>query len=257
MADLKSLFAKAKANDESGTGIAERPSVAAESPTVLPAQAESESVSRADNEPQADVSKPKNPFAVGRKPSGSGESNPVDSGSTGDSSESRPSLAGVFASAKSSSGTVPDSLLPVGNIDSLDDLDSLEEQGIEPRRSVSGFEDETPATAPTRELPEDISKEELGFIQMIDGVYEVLHEPDLLGSVIRNIMIELANNREYMRLVAPEDIRSWVRGMRDSMGLARIKKTEAKAKRAGGSGKKSKLVDDDMLADLASLGITE
>jgi hypothetical protein len=45
--------------------------------------------------------------------------------------------------------------------------------------------------------------------------------------------------------------------MRDSMGLARIKKTEAKAKRAGGSGKKSKLVDDDMLADLASLGITE
>jgi hypothetical protein len=39
------------------------------------------------------------------------------------------------------------------------------------------------------------------------------------------------------------------------MGLAKIKKIETKAKRAGTGASKSKKVDEDMMADLASLGL--
>jgi hypothetical protein len=55
---------------------------------------------------------------------------------------------------------------------------------------------------------------------MIDGIYEIIHDPDLLGGVIRNIMVELKSNPEYTKLMAPEDFRTMVRGMRESMGLA-------------------------------------
>jgi hypothetical protein len=54
--------------------------------------------------------------------------------------------------------------------------------------------------------------------------------------------------------MSPDDVRVMVRGMRESMGLARVKKQEAKAKKSGGT-RKSKTVDLDMLADLDSLGI--
>jgi hypothetical protein len=175
-----------------------------------------------------------------------------------DSSDMQPKSR--LGSLRLGSGTQPASgdsgSVDAPSIDSLDALDASESQGVAPRgEGVSGFySDETPATKPTRELPEGLAKEALGFVDMIDGVYEVLHEPELLGGVIRNIMIELKNNPEYMKLVALDDIRAWVRGMRESMGLAKVKKQEAKSKRGGGS-KKSKAVDIDMLADLDALGI--
>lgn len=128
----------------------------------------------------------------------------------------------------------------------------------------SGFADETPATAPLRALDGmgELDDSAKGFINLIDGVYEIYHDADLMGNVIRSIMVELKSNPQYINaqewkksLVQPDDIRLWIRGMRDSMGLAKMKKAESKAKRSGGKTAKSKAVDDDMLSDLASLGI--
>lgn len=146
------------------------------------------------------------------------------------------------------------------------DLDSLldsEDEGIAPsddpdyevRQVMSQFDDETPATAPTRELPEDADKGLRQFVEMIDGVYGILHEPELLGNVIRGILVELQANKQYMQQVADDDIRVWVRAMRSTMGLAKIRKTESKAKRTGGGAKKSKGVDADMESAFAELGI--
>lgn len=211
-----------------------------------------------DSQPPATPS-PRNPFAP-KPPIGSGDSggqpsggDSASSGSTSGGGESRPKLAGLNLGTQPQPASESAGSVASTSIASLDDLDQSESDGIAPRPSVSGFSDETPATAPTRELPKDLPKEALQFIDLIDGVYSVLHEPDMLGGAIRNILVELKSHPEYMKLVAPEDIRAWVRGMRDSMGLARIKKQESKSKRSGGSGKKSGLVDKDMLADLDSL----
>lgn len=116
---------------------------------------------------------------------------------------------------------------------------------------VSRFADEVPAQAPDRELPAELEPSQRSFIDSLDSVYKIMHEPDLLGGVVKNIMMELARNPEYRKLVSPTDVHVMIRGMRDSMGMARIKKEESKSKRAGGSKRTSKRVDD--LETLAAL----
>lgn len=108
--------------------------------------------------------------------------------------------------------------------------------------AASRFADEIPATAPLRELSPDLDAQAKAFAGSLDSVYKALHEPELLGSVVRGIMIELANHPEYRKLISPMDYHTMVRGMRESMGLARIKKEESKAKRT--PSKKSTVVSD-------------
>jgi hypothetical protein len=108
--------------------------------------------------------------------------------------------------------------------------------------AASRFADEIPATAPLRELPADMDAQARAFTGSLDSVYKALHEPELLGSVVRGIMIELANHPEYRKLISPMDYHTMVRGMRESMGLARIKKEESKAKRT--PSKKSTVITD-------------
>lgn len=132
--------------------------------------------------------------------------------------------------------------------------DSEEGQPLERKRS--NFADEIPADAPIRELAEDVEPTMRKFCESLDSVYQVLHEPELLGKMIRTIMMELQQHPEYRKLIQPIDVRTMIKGMRDSMGMARVKKQERK-RGSGGSAKPSKAIDADMLADLDALGIVE
>jgi hypothetical protein len=120
--------------------------------------------------------------------------------------------------------------------------------------------DHVPATAPIRPVPEDATAPMLQFVKLIDSVYEMQFDQDLLGNVIKSIMVELQTNPAYISsdwkksLVQPDDIRVWIRNMREVMGLNKIVKAEKKAKRA--SGKAKKVDSNEMLDDLASLGFT-
>lgn len=257
---LAALLAK-KAAEKNGTNLSDSNDSQASS-GVSESAPESNDVPSAESIGATETQRPKNPFGGGKNSgpndsSGPARDRPAASGGEPSSGEqSRSGLASLSLKPKSQSSDSDTGSVAPHTIESLDDLDASEDAGIAPRQSItSHFSDETPAQKPTRELPEGLTKEQLGFVDMIDGVYDVIHEPDLMGGVIRNIIIELKDNPEYMKLVAPDDVRVWVRGMRDSMGLAKIKKTESKARKSGGSGKKSKLVDDDMLSDLADLGV--
>lgn len=110
--------------------------------------------------------------------------------------------------------------------------------------AASRFADEIPADAPLRTLPPgvEVDPQMQAFINSLDAVYRAIHEPELLGGVVRGIMIELDNHKEYRKLITPKDVHTMVKGMRESMGLARIKKEEAKAKRS--PSKKSTVVTD-------------
>lgn len=119
--------------------------------------------------------------------------------------------------------------------------------------SLSDFEDEIEATVPARIYPDDATVDLKKFGETLDSVYVVLGDAEMFGQMIRVIMQELADNPEYAKLLADEDIRVMIRGMRSSMGMARVKKQEAKAKRTGAS--KTKAIDADMAADLAALGL--
>lgn len=142
----------------------------------------------------------------------------------------------------------------------LTDLANLTDEGkapSQPRSTRSQFADETPATAPVRDLPADMEKQQQDFVSLMDGVYELVNDSEMLGHVIRSIMIELKTYPQYMKMVSQEDVRLWVRSMRDSMGLARIKKQEKATKaKGGGTGKKTKGVDSDMAEAFADLGLS-
>jgi len=94
----------------------------------------------------------------------------------------------------------------------------------------SGFEDEIEATAPDRDLPPELTAQQINFVEQLDGVYPLLADPELFAQSIRIIMIELQENPEYIKLVADQDVHVMIQGMRRSMGLARIKKQEKSRK---------------------------
>jgi hypothetical protein len=175
---------------------------------------------------------------------------------------------------------VPNSVGPADS--GVASVNDVNESGAEESASLadvlgdmraSQFADETPATAPIRDLtqlealtnnPDEVAAEKarkqmLGFIGLIDQVYETHHDPELLSGVIRSIMMELKQNPNYINnanpIVHKTDVRTWVRAMRHSMGLAQIRKSEKKSSRGSGKASAVRKIDAGMLADIEALGL--
>ncbi|MGL5935902.1 MAG: hypothetical protein ACRCZI_09810 [Cetobacterium sp.] len=140
---------------------------------------------------------------------------------------------------------------------SLEDLASMDAGSVDVVESSSEdpmFPDEIEATAPDRELPADITEEQLAFVDSLNGIYGVLHDSDMFGQTVRMIMIELQENPEYDKLLSDSDVHTMIRGMRRTMGLARVRKQE-KSRKAGTNknARKSAGVSDGAMALLDSL----
>lgn len=137
---------------------------------------------------------------------------------------------------------------------SLQDLAAMEASEAAPNSisesatNRSEFVDEIEATAPDRDLPADITKEQLAFVESLDSIYEVLHDAEMFGQMVRTIMQELAENDELKCLLSDPDIHVMIRGMRRTMGLARVRKQEKsrKGKTQGNARAKSAVSDDAM-----------
>lgn len=131
---------------------------------------------------------------------------------------------------------------------SLDDIAGLDESAspaIESRdRDGSGFLNEIEATAPDRDLPADLESQQLRFVESLDGIYQVLNDPEMFGQSVRVIMMELQENPEYIKLIADQDVHTMIRGMRNTMGLARVKKQEKSRKTGQASRAKKSQVND-------------
>lgn len=145
-----------------------------------------------------------------------------------------------------------------------DDLDlsalaSMDTSSI-PEQAASGqsamqFPDEIEATAPLRELPEDLTPQQMTFIESLDSIYEVLHDPELLGQSIRMVMQELQENPEYTKLISDHDVHTMIKSIRNVMGITKIRKEEKTAKRGTGKGKStaSSKFDADTMAQLDAM----
>lgn len=201
MSQLQKLLAMQKAK-AAGTSIAETP---AQTPT--PAVSESE------------PAKPAPPYSTSLK-----------------------LLAGIKAAKPVMDDPAP--AKPVVDTDSigfdLADLAAMDAGSIDatqPREqtTISGYFDEIEATAPDRDLPADLTQQQRLFIESLDGIYQILHDAELFAQSVRNVMIELDENPEYTKLISDHDVHTMIRGMRNSMGMARIKKQEKSRK--GGTGR--------------------
>lgn len=116
---------------------------------------------------------------------------------------------------------------------SLDDLAGMSASDVSVADSggpESGFDDEIEATAPDRDLPADITAEQISFVESLDAIYGVLHDSEMFGQTVRMIMLELQDNPEYEKLLSDSDVHTMIRGMRRTMGLARVRKQEKSRK---------------------------
>ena len=129
------------------------------------------------------------------------------------------------------------------------DLSSIAGMALE-SAPVTRAADETPPSAVPRQLPPDMTPQQEAFVSMLDSLYESVEDHELLGQTCVSIMIELQENPQYEQMLADADVRALIQGARESMGLARIKKAETKAKR-GGSKKKG--VEAELDADVMAI----
>lgn len=114
-----------------------------------------------------------------------------------------------------------------GGAFSLDDIAGFDTTDTGPS-AAQIYADMIPADMPDRPLPEDMSAGMQGFLGLIENVYSVLNEPEIFGQTIRNLMSELAENPEYDKLLVDADVNTMMRGLRQTMGLAQIKKQSTK-----------------------------
>lgn len=121
---------------------------------------------------------------------------------------------------------------------SLDDIADTTVEGLDQSdRGAFAFDDEIPAIAPTRDLPDELDESMKAFVSQLDSIYEIVHDPDLFGQMIRTIMQELQENPDYTKLMADQDVHTMLRGLRQSMGLAKVKKAEKSTKTRASSKK--------------------
>lgn len=161
-------------------------------------------------------------------------------------------LGSLPPKAAAPAASIPDDL----DLSSLASLDTSEIPLSDSKESSAmQFPDEIEATAPIRELPDDLTGQQLSFIESLDTIYSVLHDPEMLGQSIRMVMQELQSNPEYTKLISDHDVHTMIKSIRNVMGITKIRKDEKSAKRGTG-GKKSSAsskFDADTMAQLDAM----
>lgn len=125
------------------------------------------------------------------------------------------------------------------DLSALAGLDVSGIESIEEPSQKSEFPDEILADAPTRELPAEMTGQMVQFVESLDVIYTVLHDPDMLAQAIRSVMQELQENKEFIKLVADQDVHTMIKAIRQVMGVAKIRKEEKKAKTPGTRSKRT------------------
>lgn len=114
--------------------------------------------------------------------------------------------------------------------------------------------DEISAEKPIRELPNDAEKELVSLLTNLDNLYDMIHEPDMMGMALKSFMNELASYPQYRQQIQPADVRLIIQASRRAGATARVKKAEKKTTR-GTSTSKGKVKQNELAGLLGSLGI--
>ena len=144
------------------------------------------------------------------------------------SNQSKPQENGVAASVPSP---------PVLEVPPTAPLPELQQTTTAPDLAVAATPvSVSPAVSPAI-IPDEAARE---FLATLHGVKDILTDPDSLTHAIRVIMVGLSEHPHYEEMIEPEDLGLMMRGMRESLGAARILKAANKK----GKGSKKKKQND-------------
>jgi hypothetical protein len=149
----------------------------------------------------------------------------------------------------------PKKELDFDNLGSYDLSDVGEAETPAEQIEGSGFFDEIEATAPDRELPEDLSQQGKEFVALLDSTYSIINDADMFAQQVRTIMMEMQENPEYEKLISDTDVHVMIRAMRNTMGLSRIRKQQKKRTGTGSSRAAKPSRKKDLMDKALSLSI--
>lgn len=152
------------------------------------------------------------------------ESGPSDHGESvggrvadGDSSEpAKPAGLGLAAIAGLGSG-IPEPTQLIDEADLNDRVDGL---------------DLVDCTAPDRELPQEMTDQMISFVKSLDSIFQLVADPEMFVDMVRKTQREMQEYPALGKLLCDADVRVAIRGMRQSAGLAQVKKQAAKESRS-------------------------
>lgn len=145
--------------------------------------------------------------------------------------------------------------LPDGVVFSVADIGSMDIDALglsQPATTGFVYRDQVDAQLPDRDLPPELDGEALAYVELLNGIYGIGFDPIHFGNMVRSIMSELQSHPEYTKLMCDEDVHTLMKGMQDSMGMAAIRKSEAKTKRQAKT-PASKATNQAMLGAMSGL----
>lgn len=87
---------------------------------------------------------------------------------------------------------------------------------------------ESPASAPARDYPAELDAQQLTFVADLDSLYTVFDDISLVSQAIRNLIAEMRENPNYVDLVMDDDRHTMMRALKETLGLAQVKKAAKK-----------------------------
>lgn len=114
--------------------------------------------------------------------------------------------------------------------------------------------DEISAERPIRDIPNDAEKEMVALLANLDAMYDMIHDPEMMGMALKSFMNELASYPQYRQQIQPADVRLIIQASRRAGATARVKKAEKKTTRGTGTSK-GKVKQNELSALMGSLGI--
>lgn len=145
-------------------------------------------------------------------------------------------------------------------VDSLDALAGIDLATVESSRKESNddgaqevLQGLVPIDSPVRELDKVVTQEQKAFVNMLDSVYTLHHDPEAVRTAITRIMMDMRETPHLASLVMPNDVAVIIRTMKSIMGFRKAK-AETKKKASSGRRQTKKAAFTDALgSELDSL----
>lgn len=124
---------------------------------------------------------------------------------------------------------------------------------LEGESTPSPLSGESPASDPALEVDESLMSQQERFIANVERIDTVIHDKELLGSVLEDMMLELSENPDYKKFMSDSHLESMMRGMMETFAIVKASKAKTSKAKTGSRKKKGKPLSDtatDMLAAL-------
>lgn len=117
----------------------------------------------------------------------------------------------------------------------VDDLEQTDKEIVDDPESTeiaiipNPMQGESKASEPVIDIPPELNEQQQRFLENFNRIPETMHDADLLGAVMEDIMQELSANPDYKEFMSDECLEVMMRGLTETFKIVKASKA-AKSK---------------------------